>query len=456
MRIVTIGAGSIAWGPTINIDFLLHPALDGAELVLMDIDPAALDLVRRLLDRLIAERGLAKTVLATTDLETALRDADFVLTAISVGGDRLWRYDAIFPQIYGVFQPVGDTIGPGGMLRALRHAGPLLDIGRTMLRISRPGAPLLQLTNPMNPLCSALEHLDGLPIYGICHGVDDTEGLFAGQHGLPKDQVRITAAGNNHHIYCSEVRVGDTVYGQDRLGELVPLVTDGPFRTEVFRRYGGLVANHRRHPIEFLPGFIDAESDYGRAWDVDPLAQEIDPLRGSRQTRSRSILERALDQRDPIGWREERDGGGLRQSAEGKLTAGHSREVIDDFIAALAHGDDFFIHLNLPNRGAIAGVDSEANVEIPVTVRRGSIERTPVRFNDAITQEIDRVAREQLLLAQACVAPEFDLLVESLSLDALVPDRALAERLVREMTAFQADYLPAPIGSYVPASRVSA
>ncbi len=103
MRIVTIGAGSIAWGPAINIDFLLHPALDGAELVLMDIDPAALELVRRLLERLIGERGLAKTVIATTDLETALRDADYVLTAISVGGDRLWRYDAIFPQIYGIF-----------------------------------------------------------------------------------------------------------------------------------------------------------------------------------------------------------------------------------------------------------------------------------------------------------------------------------------------------------------
>jgi len=79
-----------------------------------------------------------------------------------------------------------------------------------------------------------------------------------------------------------------------------------------------------------------------------------------------------------------------------------------------------------------------------------------VQFNDAITQEIARVAREQHLLAQACVAPDFDLLVESLSLDALVPDRALAERLVREMTAFQVDYLPAPIGSYVPATQVSA
>src|SRR5215207_9396100 len=259
MRIVTIGAGSIAWGPAINIDFLLHPALDGAELVLMDIDPAALELVRRLLERLIAERGLAKTVIATTDLETALRDADYVLTAISVGGDRLWRYDAIFPQIYGIFQPVGDTIGPGGMMRALRHTPPLLNIGKKILEVSKPGAPLLQLTNPMNPLCGALEQLEGLIVYGICHGVDDTEGIFAKQLGVPKDQVRIRAAGNNHNIFCTEIEVGDETYTQERFSELGTEIFDTPFREEVYKRYQGLVANYSRHPIEFLPDFLNPE-----------------------------------------------------------------------------------------------------------------------------------------------------------------------------------------------------
>src|SRR5690348_14413306 len=103
MKIVTIGAGSIVWGPTINTDFLVNPELDGAELVLMDINAETLDLVQRFLERLIRENGFKKTITATTDLEEALRDADYVLTAISVGGDRLWRYDAIFPQVYGIF-----------------------------------------------------------------------------------------------------------------------------------------------------------------------------------------------------------------------------------------------------------------------------------------------------------------------------------------------------------------
>ena len=444
MKITTIGAGSVVWGPTINIDMLLNPALDGAELMLMDIDPASLTLVERLLNRLVAERGFPKTIRASTNLREALSDADYVLTAISVGGDRLWRYDAIFPQIYGIFQPVGDTIGPGGLIRALRHAPPMLEIGRTMLEVSTPGACLLQLTNPMNPLCAALGSLDGLTVYGICHGVDDTEQILAKQLGVPRDEVRIEAAGNNHNIFATEIRIGDEVYPQERFGELTPQAFDTPFREEVFVRYGGLVANHSRHPIEFLPGFLTPDSEFGRKWGVSPIAGEIDPLRGDRQDRSRQVLEQALSQPDPIRWRSDRGGGGLTVGGDGLVETGHSREGIDDFIVALDGGGDYFIHLNVANEGAIAGVSPQYNVEIPVYFKDGQPIRKSVRFNDAITEEIERVGKEQHLLAQACVNYDEELLVESLSLDALVPNRELAARLVREMVEFQREYLHTP------------
>ncbi len=444
MKITTIGAGSVVWGPTINIDMLLNPALDGAELMLMDVNPETLALVQRLLERLVAERGFAKTIRATTDLREALTGADYVMTAISVGGDRLWRYDAIFPQIYGIFQPVGDTIGPGGLIRALRHAPPLLEVGQTMLEVSTPGAPLLQLTNPMNPLCAALASLDGLTVYGICHGVDDTEQILARQLDVPREDVRMEAAGNNHNIFATEIRIGDEVYPQDRFVELTPQVFDTPFREEVFTRYGGLVANNSRHPIEFLPGFLTPESEFGRKWGVSPIASQIDPLRGDRQDRSRHVLEQALAQAEPIRWRPDRDRGGLMLGEDGRVETGHSREGIDDFIVALDQGGDFFIHLNIPNASAIAGISPEYNVEIPVEFRNGELHRKPVRFNDAITEEIERVGKEQHLLAQACVDYDEDLLVETLSLDALVPDRDVAARLVREMVDFQREYLAVP------------
>jgi alpha-galactosidase len=394
-------------------------------------------LVRRLLERLVADYGFRKTIAATTDRTEALRDADYVLTAIAVGGDHLWRYDAMFPQIYGIFQPVGDTIGPGGLMRALRHAGPLREIGRTMLEVSKPGAPLLQLTNPMNPLCAALVHLDGLTVYGICHGIDDTEMIFSHHLGVPRDEVRIEAAGNNHNIFCTKVIIGDETYGQDRFEELTPRVYDTPFREEVFRRYRGLVGNNSRHPIEFLPDFLSPESEFGRKWGVSPIAHEIDPMFGSRQDRARLLLEQALAQPDPIALADDNVWGGLRLGGDGRVETGHSREVIDAFIVALEHDRDFAIHLNVANEGAIAGVAPEYNVEIPVRFERGELIRQRVAFNDAITAEIERVGKEQHLLAQACIEFDVETLVESLSLDALVPNRDTAARLVRDMVAYQ-------------------
>ena len=368
MKIVTIGAGSVAWGPRISIDVLLNPEFDGAEVMLMDVDAEKVELVRRLMERLVEEQGFAKRVRATTDLREALTDADYVLTAISVGGDRLWRYDAMFPQILRDLQPVGDTIGPGGLVRALRHAPALLKIGRTMLEVSKPNSVLIQLTNPMNPLCAALQRLDGLTVYGICHGIDDTAAIIAGMLGVPKAEVEVVAAGNNHHTYCAEIRVGDEVYDQERLHELAPSLFDTPFRAEVYRRYGGLVGNHSRHPIEFLPGFLTQDHGFGRAWGVEPLAVQIDPMLGERQELAREVLLRALAQADPISFDSTHEHGGLTLDDCGRVQTRHSHERIDELIVALDRGLPYSIHLNVANEGAIAGVPADHHVEVPATL----------------------------------------------------------------------------------------
>ena len=127
---------------------------------------------------------------------------------------------------------------------------------------------------------------------------------------------------------------------------------------------------------------------------------------------------------------------------DGTLRIGHSHEVIDELLAALEHGHEFSVHLNLPNRGTIEGVGAEHNVEIPVTLRRGAIERPLVRFgNFALTAEVERVATEQTLIARAAVEGDRGTLVDALAMDALVPNRDIAERLVKEMTLYQRDYI---------------
>jgi alpha-galactosidase/6-phospho-beta-glucosidase family protein len=131
----------------------------------------------------------------------------------------------------------------------------------------------------------------------------------------------------------------------------------------------------------------------------------------------------------------------LTIDAEGCAEVGHTREDLDDFIVALAEGGDFFTHLNVANERAIAGVPAAYNVELPVTFKQGKMTRTPVRFNETITAEIARVGREQHLIAQACRDYDEELLIEALSLDALIASRGQAARLVREMVAFQREYI---------------
>lgn len=441
MKIVTIGAGSIVWGSQVTTDFLLNPNLDGAELMLMDVNADSLALVKGYLERLVREQSFAKTIRATTDLREALKGADYVMVAVSVGGDRLWRYDAMFPQIEGIYQPVGDTTGPGGLIRSLRHAPVMLEIGRTMLEVSNPGAVMIQLTNPMNPLCAALEQLEGLTVYGVCHGVNDTEQIFAQQLGVPPETVRVKAAGNNHNIFCTQIQVGDEIYTPERFDLIAHRLFDTTFRKEVYERYRGLVGNHSRHPIEFLPGFLNAESGFGRAWGVEPVPAEIDPFQAPRHDQARMLLERVMSQPEPIGWRDDRRHQTLAPDSNGIYQTGHTREILDDFVVALEQGHDFDIHLNIANQGAIAGIGDAFNVEIPVQFRQGRLVRPAITFNAEITQVISRVAQEQYLIAQACLEFNQDLLVEALSLDALVPSREVAERLVREMVSFQANYI---------------
>jgi alpha-galactosidase len=441
MKIVTIGAGSVAWGPIINTDFLLNPDLDGAELMLMDISAENLGRVQRLLERYIRERGFNKTIKATTNLEEALKDADYVITAISVGGDHLWRYDSMFPQIYSVYQPVGDTIGPGGLVRALRHAGPLLQIGRMMREVSKPDVTMIQLTNPMNPLCAALEQLGGLKIYGICHGVDDTRRHISESLEVPIDEVDVVMAGNNHLIWADEITVSGEVYNQERIPELTPKIYDTPFREESFKRYGTYVGNTARHPIEFLPDFLTQEHGFGKDWGVLPLAVQVDPMMGDRHDVAYERLERALAQKEPIVWSTEHRQGGLRVNDDGLVETGHSREGLDEFIVALESGNEFKIHINAPNAGAIEGVDPAYNIEFLATFKNGELHRHPVTFNDKVTAEINRVGKEQYLIGQACLEYDEDVLIEALSLDALVSTKDLAARLVREMVAYQRDYL---------------
>ena len=147
-KIALIGAGSVVFTRHLCSDILLTPSLQGSTISLMDIDRKRLTQARDLVQAIIDRRGLAARVEATTDRRAAVRDADFVITTFQQGGLDAYKMDIEIPQRYGVEQCVGDTLGPGGVFRALRTIPVLIDLCHDLDAVAS-GALLINYVNPM-------------------------------------------------------------------------------------------------------------------------------------------------------------------------------------------------------------------------------------------------------------------------------------------------------------------
>jgi alpha-galactosidase/6-phospho-beta-glucosidase family protein len=246
-----VGAGSLNWGRHIVVDMMLNPDLAGAEIRLVDLNEERLAMVLEWCELARRRLGHNHKISAHTDLKEGLRGATACLTAISVGGDRLWRYDSTHPQLDGIFQAVGDTTGPGGAIRALRHAPVMRGIAQTLAEVGAPDALLLQLTNPLNARTASIDRIPGIRVYGFCHGYHDTEHSIAIALGLiplhtahnsewrpNAPLVRVELAGNNHFVFADKLQIGDRTFTQKEIHELTPQIFDGPFREAVWSRYG--------------------------------------------------------------------------------------------------------------------------------------------------------------------------------------------------------------------------
>ena len=437
--IAVVGAGSIVWGRSMVVDVFCNEDLRDAEIRLIDVSEERLALILEWIEFARRHMGLNHRVSAHVDLTEGLRGVTGCLTAISVGGDRLWRYDAMHPQLDGIFQSVGDTTGPGGAVRALRHAPALRRIATELARVGQPGAVLIQLTNPLNALTASLGDIPGIRVFGFCHGYHDTQQVIGKTLGLvradaPVDDktnpVRVELAGNNHFVFVDKMSIGERFYSQAEIGTLVPQIFDTTFREAIWHRYGVLVGNDSRHPIEFLPGFLTRRWDWGKAWGVEPIAGEIDPLRGERHSVRAESLKRDLE------------AARADATAAASWPLSHSREPVAEILAAFHTGARLDVHLNLPNEDSIKGISPGHHVELFCRIENGEVFRPKVAFPEGITGEIERIGRCQSMLAACCRKFDEDLLVEALLLDALMPkDAGQIRSLMREMIEFQRGYI---------------
>lgn len=280
IKIAYIGGGSKNWARVFMADLAASEGLSG-EMALFDIDMEAARrnaaIGKRIYDDPSARSRFRYRVCET--IEDALTGADFVIISILPGTFQQMRSDVHTPEKYGIYQSVGDTVGPGGILRAMRTV-PLYEEFARKIQLCCPRAWVLNLTNPMTILVKTLyDVFPGIKAFGCCHEVFHTQNLLCqvlkelkGIDATRKD-IYTDASGINHFTWITEARYGqldilallpefmDRFYeegyyekpGQRFAFREDPFAYGNKVKLDLFRRYGALAAAGDRHLAEFLP-----------------------------------------------------------------------------------------------------------------------------------------------------------------------------------------------------------
>ncbi len=404
-RIAFIGAGSTVFARALLRDLLLFSELRAATIALMDIDPARLAVSERVARRLVDERGAPTTVEATTERRRALDGADYAINMIQIGEYRpATAIDFEIPKRYGLRQTIGDTLGIGGIMRALRTIPVMLEIAADTVACC-PKALLLNYTNPMAMLTMAMHRATPIRSVGLCHSVQGTAAEIASWLGLPAAEVMYLCAGINHMaFYLTIEHDGKNLYPALRwLAEEGRAPAYERVRFEVLRRFGYFVTESSEHFAEYVPWFIK-----GRRPDLlDRYNVPLDeyPARCEEQIAEWGAMAAAITTSDPsviAGYEAERAQRlpGLRErrlaaiaketpvraemlrqawllARQEKLT-GHSGEYGSLIIHSQETNTPRVINGNVTNQGLIANLPATGCVEVPCLVDRNGIQPTRI------------------------------------------------------------------------------
>jgi len=350
VKIAMIGAGSVVFCKTLLSDMMATPALAGAEYALMSPTESKLRRMEAFARRMLKENGIAGSVHATTNRQDAIRDADFVIVMIQVGGVEAFKIDYEIPLKYGVDQCIGDSLGPGGVFRGLRSVPVLIDIAHDMEKLAKPGAIMLNYANPMAGNCLALGKATQVPFAGLCHGVQTTLDLIAGYCGVSKAEITYSCGGINHMDWFLRLEHhGVDLYPQLReLFERPEYYKNEKVRGEVFRHFGYFMTESTGHLSEYLPWF----RKYKKALDVYCDEPGFGGESGAYYHYC-DALAKKYREHDPLEF-------------ESPKISNRSVEYCSYIIEAIVTGKPFRFMGNVRNDGYIDNLPNGCCVEVPV------------------------------------------------------------------------------------------
>jgi alpha-galactosidase len=396
-KIAFIGAGSTVFTRNLLRDLFLFPELRGTEIALMDIDPERLRDSEIVAHKAAQAAGARPAISATTDRGRALDGADYVINMIQVGGyEPATVTDFALPKKYGLRQTIGDTLGIGGIFRALRTIPVMLDIALD-IELHCPDALLLNYTNPMAMICWAMSRGTRTRTVGLCHSVQHTAEHLARIAGVPAAELDYRCAGINHMAFFLELRhQGRDLYPALRAALRAGQVPGNDrVRADLFLRLGYYVTESSEHFSEYVPWFIKRDRpDLLERYRI-PLDEY--PRRCEAQIADWAAMRAVLEAPDPHaleGYERSRHGAWLTRAADdphyGPLLQAeweaeqrdprprHSGEYGTLIIHSIETGQPRVVYGNVPNHGLIDNLPAGCSVEVPCLVDRNGVQPTVV------------------------------------------------------------------------------
>jgi alpha-galactosidase len=451
MKIVIVGAGSVAFTPALLSGFSVDRRYTNAAIGLVDVDEQALGLATRFARRVSDELDLHWQIESSTERRDVLAQADVVTTSVGVGSLDAWLLDVDIPYKYGFVQPVGDTSGPGGLARALRHVPVLVDIARDMETLC-PQATLYNFTNPLTVLTQAVNELTDVNCIGLCIGPDLTWDHLCQVIGVDEARANAVIGGINHCHWVLDLRI-DGEDGFPVLNAALDELDGDPTEMERFRtKYAGLekrpqepkggeplcTALYRQlgyypgpgdgHVIEFFPQFIP--------WLLPQMEEELQGwvIRYVHQTypELRKKMIEIADHGAPIA----------TESFAEELAWEHT-QLLDMLVS---QQDDLgqVSYVNVPNRGYVHNLPDGAVVEVPARVDAAGVH--PVTLGDLPPSILPTMLRKLAsldLIVEAAMEGSRQKAVQALLNDPYCTDIDAGVRAVNELIDAELEYLPA-------------
>ena len=432
-KITFMGAGSTVFAKNVLGDSMCTPALENSVIALYDIDPQRLkesELMLTAINNNLGNKAKIEAYCGVENRKDALRGANYVVNAIQVGlYDPCTIIDFEVPKKYGLRQTIADTLGIGGIFRALRTIPVMFDFARDMEEVC-PNAWFLNYTNPMAMLTGAMLRYTPIKTVGLCHSVQVCASTLMKHAGMEYDDtVQWKIAGINHQAWLLEItKNGEDLYPEikrrcaqitEKHGDMV--------RLEIMKRFGYYVTESSEHNAEYMPFFIKDK--------YPELIERFNIPLDEYPRRCVSQIERWEKQRDEL-------------TKDPHLSHTRSREYASRIMEAMETNQPFKFGGNVLNTGLITNLPQNACVEVACIADASGV--TPTYVGDLPEQcaAMNRTnINVQLLAIQAAVTRKKDYIYQAammdphcqseLSIDDIV---ALCDDLIEAHTGWLPEY----------------